>query len=65
MSNSFIQADDIKHNWSESTSSFDCPCGEKNLVIDGESEPIECRCGRVYRVRHYVEVDRQNEDALS
>ncbi len=52
-------ATDIKYNWSAGEVSFDCPCGEVEIYLD-ESEH-ECVCGRVYRLRHYVEVERSNQ----
>lgn len=62
MNGEFIQADDVQFNWAESAVSFDCPCGERSIVMDGESDPKECRCGRVYRVHHCVEVSMKDKD---
>lgn len=32
---------------------FTCPCGATVAIDD---EPVTCTCGRLYRVRHYLEV---------
>lgn len=30
-----------------------CSCGHTCYIDD---EPVTCRCGRIYRVRHYLEI---------
>lgn len=32
---------------------FTCPCG---ATVSIDDEPVTCTCGRLYRVRHYLEV---------
>lgn len=57
----------IKYNWAEEATSFDCPCGAKDIIISESGVTVTCFCGRVYRLRHYVEVamttDRSDDNA--
>lgn len=50
----FKKATDISYRWTEDAVCFDCPCGNKEIIVSEEEE--RCDCGRVYRVVHYVEV---------
>lgn len=52
----FVTATNIHFQWSAGEVCFDCPCGEKEIIISESGIERECVCGRIYRVRHFVEV---------
>ena len=48
----------ITYVWSEEATCFNCPCGARDIVLGEGGETVTCDCGITYRLRHYVEADR-------
>lgn len=51
-------ARDLTWHWQAGEVCFDCPCGEKEIIISEGGETHQCECGRTYRLVHYVEVEQ-------
>jgi hypothetical protein len=49
----FEKARDINYIWFDCTVNIECPCGNSVQLID---EACLCDCGRIYRLRAFVEV---------
>lgn len=47
----------VHYQWTAGEVCFDCPCGETEIIMGEGGDVKQCDCGRVYRLRHYVEVD--------
>ena len=47
---------DIIYRWSEDMEMFDCPCGEKEIILGEAGIEKKCDCGRVYKLVHYVAI---------
>lgn len=47
----------IEGRWGRCFMCFACPCGTEH-DIDKDGETVKCDCGITYRLRHYVEADR-------
>lgn len=52
----FRPATDIRMNWCSDELSFDCPCGEKDIILSESGNVHRCKCGRLYYNCHYVGV---------
>lgn len=48
---------DIKYNYYAGETSFNCPCGERGIYMDESGQTYKCECGRLYRLRYYVEFE--------
>ncbi len=48
----------ITYVWSAAATCFNCPCGARDIVLGEGGETVTCDCGITYRLRHYVEADR-------
>lgn len=44
---------EVNYHYAAGEMGFTCPCGATVAIDD---EPVTCTCGRLYRVRHYLEV---------
>lgn len=44
---------EVNYHYTAGEMGFTCPCGATVAIDD---EPVTCTCGRLYRVRHYLEV---------
>jgi ribosomal protein L37AE/L43A len=52
----------VKYKWTPGQVSFDCLCGIKELILKEAGQTETCRCGRVYRLVHHVELVEQARD---
>lgn len=55
-------ADGLEFQWSAGEVCFDCPCGEKEIIMSEGGDIINCECGRIYKLVHYVAlIQRRSE----
>ena len=58
----FKKCTDISYIFAAGEVCFNCPCGFEHFLDEG-GEISKCKCGRVYKLCHYIEVDKNNKNA--
>ena len=58
------RVNDVKYDWFDCSTGFDCPCG-RDIVVTDEDDPIECDCGKKYRLVTYLEVWEDKDSDIS
>lgn len=48
-----VETGEVTYEYSAGEMGFTCKCGESHAIDEYE---LVCACGRIYRVRHYLEV---------
>jgi len=54
-------AEDIEYQWTAGEVCFDCPCGEKEIILSEGGDTYKCDCGRKYELIHYVTVEERDD----
>jgi len=54
---------DVKYSWWDCSTGFDCSCGASDFIVtDEDRPPVECDCGKKYRLVTYLEVWEDIDD---